>query len=46
VETPEDTITNCTFGGENLKTLYITCGSYLLSLPTAIAGKASYRPGI
>ena len=43
-ETPEDTITNCTFGGEDLRTLYITCGSYLLSLRTAIAGKASYRP--
>ncbi|QXD23882.1 SMP-30/gluconolactonase/LRE family protein [Opitutia bacterium ISCC 51] len=44
VETPEDTITNCTFGGEDLKTLYITSGSHLLSLRTTIAGKASYRP--
>lgn len=44
-ETPEDTITNCTFGGDGLRTLYITCGSYLLSIRTAIAGKASYRPG-
>ena len=43
-ETPEDTITNCTFGGEDLRTLYITCGSFLLSLRTAIAGKATYRP--
>ncbi len=43
-ETPEDTITNCTFGGEDLCTLYITCGSLLLSLRTAIAGKPSYRP--
>jgi gluconolactonase len=45
VETPADTITNCTFGGADLKTLYITCGSKLLSLRTTIPGKASYRPG-
>lgn len=43
-ETPEDTITNCTFGGKDLKTLYITCGTYLLSIRTRIPGKASYRP--
>ncbi len=30
-ETPEDTVTNCSFGGEDNKTLYITCGSLLLS---------------
>lgn len=45
VQTPEDTLTNCRFGGPDLKTLYISCGSLLLSLPTKIAGKASYRPG-
>jgi gluconolactonase len=33
-ETPEDTITNCTFGGPNHKTLFVTCGSLLLSLQT------------
>ena len=44
VETPEDTITNCRFGDEDLKTLYITCGSLLMQIPTKIAGKASYRP--
>jgi gluconolactonase len=43
-ETPEDTITNCRFGGEDLKTLYITCGTLLLSLRTQIAGKRLYRP--
>lgn len=42
-ETPEDTITNCTFGGADLKTLYVACGSLLLSIPTKIAGKPSYR---
>lgn len=43
-ETPEDTITNCSFGGKDLRTLYITCGSYLLSIRTKIPGKNSYRP--
>ena len=43
-ETPQDTVTNCTFGGADLKTLYITCGTLLLSLRTQIPGKASYRP--
>lgn len=40
-ETPEDTITNCTFGGKDRKTLYVACGSLLLSIPTKIAGKAA-----
>jgi gluconolactonase len=44
VQTPEDTLTNCRFGGADLKTLYITCGSLLLSLSTTIPGKPSYRP--
>ncbi len=44
VETPEDTITNCKFGGPDLRTLYVTCGKQLLSLRTRIPGKASYRP--
>ena len=41
--TPIDTITNCTFGGDDLKTLYITCGKYLLSLRTNIAGHRMKR---
>lgn len=44
-ETPEDTVTNCTFGGDDLRTLYITGGSFLLSMRTEIPGKTSYRPG-
>jgi gluconolactonase len=44
-ETPEDTITNCTFGGDDLRTLYVTCGRFLVSLRTEISGKAAYRPG-
>ena len=45
-ETPEDTITNCIFGGEDLKTLFVTCGSCLLSVRTKIPGKKSYQPDI
>ncbi len=45
-ETPEDTITNCSFGGEDLRTLYVTCGSLLLSIRTIIPGKAAYRPNV
>ena len=43
-KTPEDIITNCTFGGNDLRTLYITCRTYLLSIRTRIPGKSSYRP--
>ena len=42
-ETPVDLVTNCTFGGDDLKTLYVTCGNLLLRMPTVIAGKAAYR---
>lgn len=42
VETPEDTITNCTFGGEDWQTLYITCGRYLLSCRTKIPGRPAF----
>ena len=38
VETPEDTLTNCTFGGADRRTLFVTCGRYLLSCPTRVAG--------
>lgn len=44
-ETPEDTVTNCTFGGKNLRTLYVTCGTAIVAIPTQIPGKSSYRPG-
>ena len=38
LETPEDTLTNCTFGGADLRTLFITCGRFLLSCRTQLAG--------
>jgi gluconolactonase len=44
MQTPDDTLTNCRFGDADLKTLYITSGSQLLSLRTQIPGKKLYRP--
>lgn len=38
VSTPEDTITNCTFGGPELRTLFVTCGKHLLQIPAKIPG--------
>ncbi len=35
---PEDTITNCGFGGEDLKTLYVTAGKTLFQIRFDIAG--------
>jgi gluconolactonase len=43
LETPEDTLTNCAFGGADLRTLYITCGKFLLSTRTTIPGQSRYR---
>lgn len=34
----EDTVTNCGFGGEGLKTLYVTAGKLLLAIETEVAG--------
>lgn len=36
--TPKDTLTNCTFGSDDRRTLYITCGDLLLSVRTRHAG--------
>jgi gluconolactonase len=35
---PEDTITNNTFGGPDMKTLYITAGKTLYKVRVEIAG--------
>ncbi len=45
VETPEDTITNCAFGGADGRTLYVTCGRFLLNLSTKLAGSPLYVVG-
>lgn len=39
-ETPADTVTNCTFGGQDRRTLYVTCGKQLLSIRTRRPGPA------
>jgi len=36
---PRDEVTNCTFGGPDLKTLYITAGGTLWSIRTTTAGQ-------
>lgn len=43
LETPEDTVTNCAFGGPDLRTLYVTCGKRLLSVRTRTPGKPAAR---
>ncbi len=35
---PEDTITNCAFGGLDMKTLYVTAGKTLFKVRTEVAG--------
>ncbi len=39
VSTPEDTITNCAFGGPDRRTLFVTCSKYLLQIPAKIGSK-------
>lgn len=41
---PEDSVTNCTFGGKDLRTLYITAGKTLYQIRTKNAGLGGY-PG-
>jgi gluconolactonase len=41
---PRDEVTNCAFGGDNLKTLYITAGGTLYSIRTTTAGRVVW-PG-
>jgi gluconolactonase len=40
---PEDTITNLTFGGPDLRTLYITAGKTLYTARTRVQGWAVHR---
>lgn len=35
---PEDTVTNCAFGGPDMKMLYVTAGKTLFQIPNAVAG--------
>lgn len=38
LKTPTDTLTNCVFGGQDRRTLFITCGDRLLSVRTQHTG--------
>ena len=38
IAVPRDEVTNCTFGGPDLRTLYITAGGALWSIRTTTAG--------
>ena len=40
IKVPEDMITNCCFGGSDMKTLYITAGKTLWQVRTKVAGYA------
>ena len=39
---PRDEVTNCAFGGEDLKTLYITAGGTLFSIRTITPGRVTW----
>jgi gluconolactonase len=39
---PRDEVTNCAFGGDDLKTLYITAGGTLFSIRTTTAGHVTW----
>jgi len=38
IPVPEDSVTNCCFGGPDLKTLYVTAGKTLYKLPVDVPG--------
>lgn len=40
----EDLLTNCAFGGPELKTLYVTAGKTIYKLPVNVSGYAVYPP--
>ena len=42
VPVPKDEVTNCAFGGEDLKTLYITAGSSLWSIRVNTPGRVTF----
>ncbi len=44
IDVPEDSVTNCNFGGELLKTLYITAGKSVFTIETEKSGFLVYPP--
>lgn len=45
ISIPDDEVTNCAFGMDDLKTLFITAGGHLWSIRTAVAGDLPW-PGV
>jgi gluconolactonase len=45
VAIPNDEVTNCGFGGSDLKTLFITAGGHLWSVPVSEPGRVPYEQG-
>jgi gluconolactonase len=45
IHVPVDEVTNCAFGGEDLKTLFITAGGTLWSIEIDVPGRTSYQQG-
>ena len=45
VPIPKDEVTNCAFGGDDLKTLFITAGGSLWSLRVSVAGRINFPGG-
>lgn len=44
VRIPRDETTNCAFGGEDGKSLFVTAGGTLWKIPTRVAGRTSATP--
>jgi N-acyl-D-aspartate/D-glutamate deacylase/sugar lactone lactonase YvrE len=44
VAVPKDEVTNCAFGGEDLKTLFITAGGTLWSIRVDAPGRVTFSP--
>ena len=42
VPVPKDEVTNCAFGGDDLKTLFITAGGTLWSVPVSAPGRVTF----
>ena len=41
---PNDEVTNCAFGGDDFKTLFITAGGTLWTIPVNTPGRLTYEP--
>jgi gluconolactonase len=46
IPVPEDSVTNCTFGGPELKSLYITAGTALWRIDLNERGWSRFLPAV